>query len=357
MAEVFVSNKPSGVEVFVGRDLERELLHRALEDVNAGRPRVVVVEGVAGVGKTALVRQFLTGQADLQVLAATGDEGETALAYGVMDQFWVQAGLSQPPALPNLASGLAAIPEPVAVGAELVAALGSLQDSGSIVLLLDDAMWADTPSLQALTVALRRLHADRVLALILLRSDTITVLPEGLRRLLEGERGSYLQLEGLDGSAVRTLSLALGRGELSERAAERLRSHTAGNPLYIRALLDELAPAVLADVHGALAAPRSLSVVVLARVAARPSAGRDLVIAGSVLGMRFDVGTAARLASLAKPLLALEQTTGLLVQPGPGQVASELVVSTKTVEYHLASVYTKLGVSSRTQLAAHMAKT
>ena len=39
------------------------------------------------------------------------------------------------------------------------------------------------------------------------------------------------------------------------------------------------------------------------------------------------------------------------------QVASELVVSTKTVEYVLANVYTKLGVSSRTQLAAHMAKT
>ena len=38
------------------------------------------------------------------------------------------------------------------------------------------------------------------------------------------------------------------------------------------------------------------------------------------------------------------------------QVASELVVSTKTVEYHLANVFTKLGVSSRTQLAAHLAK-
>ena len=39
------------------------------------------------------------------------------------------------------------------------------------------------------------------------------------------------------------------------------------------------------------------------------------------------------------------------------QVAAELVVSTKTVEYHLANVFGKLGVSSRTRLAAQMAKT
>ena len=38
------------------------------------------------------------------------------------------------------------------------------------------------------------------------------------------------------------------------------------------------------------------------------------------------------------------------------QLAAELVLSAKSVEYHLANIYTKLGVSSRTQLAAQMAK-
>jgi len=36
------------------------------------------------------------------------------------------------------------------------------------------------------------------------------------------------------------------------------------------------------------------------------------------------------------------------------QVAAELVVSVKTVEYHLAYVYGKLGLRSRHQLAASM---
>ena len=33
------------------------------------------------------------------------------------------------------------------------------------------------------------------------------------------------------------------------------------------------------------------------------------------------------------------------------EIASELVVSVKTVEYHLSNVFTKLGVRSRVQLA------
>jgi DNA-binding NarL/FixJ family response regulator len=37
------------------------------------------------------------------------------------------------------------------------------------------------------------------------------------------------------------------------------------------------------------------------------------------------------------------------------EVAAELVVSVKTVEHHLTAVYAKLGVRSRTELAARMA--
>ncbi|WP_369224240.1 ATP-binding protein [Streptomyces sp. R39] len=46
---------------FVGRGAERVLLRRLLrrlyEEAASGRPRVVVVEGAAGIGKTALVRR------------------------------------------------------------------------------------------------------------------------------------------------------------------------------------------------------------------------------------------------------------------------------------------------------------
>jgi DNA-binding NarL/FixJ family response regulator len=37
--------------------------------------------------------------------------------------------------------------------------------------------------------------------------------------------------------------------------------------------------------------------------------------------------------------------------------ASELVLSVKTIEYHLSNLYAKLGVGSRTQLLARLAET
>jgi DNA-binding NarL/FixJ family response regulator len=51
-----------------------------------------------------------------------------------------------------------------------------------------------------------------------------------------------------------------------------------------------------------------------------------------------------------------EQAVGRLVARGltNRQIASELVISVKTVEYHLGSAFTKLGVSTRTQLAAKL---
>ncbi|MFC7586686.1 response regulator transcription factor [Nonomuraea antimicrobica] len=37
------------------------------------------------------------------------------------------------------------------------------------------------------------------------------------------------------------------------------------------------------------------------------------------------------------------------------QIARELLISVKTVEYHLGKIYTKLGIGSRVALAAKLA--
>jgi DNA-binding NarL/FixJ family response regulator len=57
-----------------------------------------------------------------------------------------------------------------------------------------------------------------------------------------------------------------------------------------------------------------------------------------------------------RELTAQERLVARLVAGGRTnrEVAGELVISTKTVEHHLGRVYTKLGLRSRTELAAHM---
>jgi DNA-binding NarL/FixJ family response regulator len=53
-------------------------------------------------------------------------------------------------------------------------------------------------------------------------------------------------------------------------------------------------------------------------------------------------------------LTTQEQAVARLVCAGKSnrEVAAELVISVKTVGYHLGNTYSKLGVNTRTQLAA-----
>jgi len=58
-------------------------------------------------------------------------------------------------------------------------------------------------------------------------------------------------------------------------------------------------------------------------------------------------------------LTAREQVVAALVASGKSnrQVASELYLSTKAIEYHLGNIYTKMGIRSRHQLASRLART
>jgi DNA-binding NarL/FixJ family response regulator len=59
-----------------------------------------------------------------------------------------------------------------------------------------------------------------------------------------------------------------------------------------------------------------------------------------------------------QPLTPQELAVARLVAEGltNRQVASELVVSVKTVEFHLGRVFAKLGLRTRAQLAAYVAR-
>ncbi|HET6861219.1 MAG TPA: AAA family ATPase, partial [Streptomyces sp.] len=238
---------------FVGREGALAELAEALRAARAGRPQVVLVEGPAGIGKTALLRHFLAGADTSRVLYASGEEGESELAFGVLTQL-----------LPDREETWA---DALAAGAELLEALDD-----DVVLVVDDAQWADAPSLQALTFALRRLRVDRVLAVVVVRDVADPRIPEGLRRLCTASGSVRLPLDGLRVAELRALGRDAGAGGLSARAAARLHAHTAGNPLHAAALLQQAGPALLkaldeeSDV--VLPAPKSFTSLVLGRLAA-----------------------------------------------------------------------------------------
>ena len=74
---------PSG---FVGRQRELRVLGERLAAAGTGHPQVVLVEGEAGGGKSTLLSRFLGSLANAVVLQVAGDEAETLLSYGIIDQ-------------------------------------------------------------------------------------------------------------------------------------------------------------------------------------------------------------------------------------------------------------------------------
>ncbi len=318
----------------VGRDDELAVLRAELDSVRAGRARVVLLEGPAGIGKTTLAEHFVAGLADARVLRASGDEFETEVELGLLEQLLRGSG-------PLAGAGH------VEAGARLLQALSELQADGPAVLVVDDVQWADEASLRALSFAIRRLVEDAVL--VLLAGRELERIPEALRKAADGRTGRTLTVAPLDAGDIRALAAELGV-ELSVAAARRLREHSAGNALPARALLAEVPAQLWAEPGAALPAPRSFAALVAQRLAATPGDAVRLLEAACVLGLHAPLALAADVAGVADPLAALDAPVAAeLVRLDDGPAGPELRFAHPLIR---ASVYQQLLPARRAELHA-----
>jgi len=289
-------------EPFAGRAHELAAIACELAAAESGRGSTVLLAGPAGIGKTAIVRRSLATWADRgEVLRASGDPGERLLAWGLLDQLTRQARLDK---LADMLGSREA--HPLDVGAALLASLSQLSSARPVVVVIDDAQWGDTPSMMALTFVARRLSAERILGIIVVRTEDEPALPPGLTRLV-ADRGTRLELAGLDPPEIASLAEECGAGRLASVAAQRIRDHTDGVPLHVLELLHDLPPEVLRAPGAELPAPRSLATLVLSRLAACAAETEQFVVAVAVLGRDCTVTDAAAVAELDDPLPALQE--------------------------------------------------
>ena len=337
-------------QVFVGRGRELAVLAELAARARADQPQVVLVEGEAGMGKSSLLARFVPAVGGAAVLRASGDEGESSLSYGVICQV-AAAARSLGVATPALLSGeLAESLDPLAVGAELLSVFDALGRSGQLTLVLvDDLHWSDPLSARSLLFCLRRLVADRVLVVVTARPGQLARYGEGWYRFVAGdERATRLQLDPLGTAELVELSRELGAGQLSGRAADVLLEHTAGNPLYCVALLQELGAGQLDRVHGPPRVPRDLASLLLARVSRLQPAAQELVMAAAVLGPRSPLHLAGELAGIDDPPVALEQAAAASVLAEvPGELGDDISFVHPLVR---SAVYYDLGAARRVAL-------
>jgi DNA-binding CsgD family transcriptional regulator len=277
---------------FVGREHELAELEAGLESARSGVPQILLLEGRPGIGKTALLSAWIERITDARVCMVSANEFEVDLPFGVLTQL--------------IASPSPTWRDPFAAGVDLLHFLGEQTTERPIALVIDDAHLADDSSLRAVTFALRRLRRDPVVAVLSVRTDQVGHLADGLRRLVE-DRADQLSLAGLTETEVNDLAVSMGCGPLSRAAATRLRVHTAGSPLHLRALMTELPTEELQFTSGPLPAPRSFAMLVLSSLAVTSQSAQQVARAVSVLGDRSTLVEIAAVAELADAGPALEE--------------------------------------------------
>ncbi|MEV0185949.1 AAA family ATPase [Streptomyces sp. NPDC050625] len=317
----------------IGRVGEVSALTRPLDDACAGRPSMVLVEGPAGIGKTALVEDVLqkhrarAGQTPPRVLRVAGVSWESGLPLGIAGQLVRACGDEAD--LPDPAS-----PQAVLDTARLLRLQwAARQEPEPLVVIVDDAHWADAESLRAIRSAIRRMANEKVLVVLIARDEPYELyevrgadedLPPSVLRTLEvldGCRDDAVRLAPLTPEDVRTLARE-GHGiTLELPAARHLCHHTLGNPRHLTQLLRELPRETWQDWRPELPAPARYASAVRHRLAQCGPAARKLAEACSVLGDDAFLTEAAALAGVDDPLPAVDEarTAGLLtatIDPG-----------------------------------------
>jgi hypothetical protein len=289
----------------LGRDAERDRLRRAVAAAGKGTPTAVVLRGEAGIGKSTLLAAALADVDDsVIVLAASGDEAEAGLDFGVVEQLLRAAPLDA-----DRRSRITPRPgtDPLSAGASLLRAfdeLGAERADHTVVLAIDDAHLADSASLQALTFAFRRVRTDAVALVVAGRPIDPSPLPPGLERLAH-RTGGVLELGGLDIDATGDLAASV-HGPLSAVAVRRLRAHTGGHPLHTSVLLAQLTRDQLLRPEE-LPAPRSFSSLVVGRLASCTPAARRLAEALAVWPGTVRLADAGTVAKVAGPPTAADE--------------------------------------------------
>ncbi|MGZ6563928.1 MAG: ATP-binding protein [Solirubrobacteraceae bacterium] len=234
--------------------LERERELAAVEGLLARGVGALVVEGGAGLGKTVLVEAACRRAADLgcEILRARGSGLEAGFAFGVVRQLFERrlfgTGESEREALLagpagavrsllfGAGGGRSAFDTSFAVLHGLYWLTVNLADRRPLLLAVDDAHWADEPSLRWLAHLAPRLEGMAVMLLVALRPEDPA--PEGASvAALRAESAAAVRPGLLSEGAVGALVRAALGGGVSDELCAAVWEASGGNPLYVTELL------------------------------------------------------------------------------------------------------------------------
>jgi class 3 adenylate cyclase len=353
-----------GFSRFVGREGELRRLQRALGDTRAGRPRVVLITGEPGAGKSRLCHEFAERSPGVALHSARALSHGRALPFHAIAElarglFGVAADTpaaairaavdralgSAPPADPVARAfwlELFGAPDPTAAPSEvepearrarLVQSLSRVIQArarrAAVVLWIEDLQWLDPAS----DLVFKSLVEDLLgpgaagYAVLLLATARPEYQPGWSVR---AERVSLSPLTPWAASAL--LDDWLGADPAVAPFRARIHARAAGNPLFLEEMVRSLvergalrgqrgAYAVGATEEG-IALPETIQAVIASRIDRLSPRDKDVLQAAAVIGREVPGDVLRAVADLPEPELAaaLEGLAGarLLVAAGPG---------------------------------------
>ncbi|BBX70562.1 LuxR family transcriptional regulator [Mycolicibacterium psychrotolerans] len=285
-----------------------------------GAGSMLLIEGPAGIGKTALL-DHLRGRAaaaGMVVYTARGGDLERGFGFGIVRQLLESTVLGADVAeRERLLGGAARLAEPVFTDVEPAAStadiafatlhglywlLANLAERAPLVLLVDDAHCADDPSLRFLLHLAPRLAGLPILVALSVRTSPHKVRAE-LRALTLESRAPVVRPQPLSDDAVASLVRALLGAGAGDRLCHSCAVATGGNPFLLSELLGEFRRTGRSartidpsDVDRLV--PERVSASVLIRVSQLGPAASALARAVAVLGEWARLSTCARFTGL-----------------------------------------------------------
>ena len=301
---------------FVGRQTQLTELELAYREARDGQPRLILLGGDSGVGKTRFLAEaepLLEGGRVLHGQCL--EQGDVELPYAPLLGALRPLARQRDPVLEELsASGRAhlasLLPSVIAAGdvvapvdgagdgqvrlfESLLELLHLLSSHQPVVIVFEDMHWADRSTRAFTSFLARSLTGERIVALLSYRSDELHrrhPLRPLLAELSRLELCRRLELEPLDrGELAEVLAGILGEAP-DDDLTDRLMARTEGNPLYVEELL-----ATALDGRGA--APDSLRDAFLLRVE-RLSGDAGQAVKAVAVGRALDEDSIARVSGV-----------------------------------------------------------
>jgi len=325
---------------FVGREQELTeavgLWNRAL----AGQGQLLLVSGEPGIGKTRLIRELSTHVEVTGGRSLIGEcESEGRAPYAPFAQI-IRKSLRQgsengfelpefvlgdllelAPELKPYYPGVSPNPrlEPEAEQRRLfehmVTFCRTLSEQAPLLLVIDDAHWADSGSLSLLRYLAGRTQNQRTLLAATYREvelDEAKPFHEALLELNRKRLGTRLKLKRFDQQQASSLLAAIFEEEITPEFLKGIYEETEGNPFFIEEVCKALVESgqVFHTENGwdrlsmeELEIPQSVRVAIQSRVSKFPEAYQDALNLAAVLGREFDFDTLAAASELDEDTL------------------------------------------------------